>query len=240
MPQESINKIRKNIKELSIKYEYLEKKVSNIDSNIDKKLEEINRGNQSLRLLISNIEKKLEHIDELKKENQILKKKIVELEKKISSEKPEKQVKKITLDKFLTEINKSLISFEEGTKVTKNKLFKVADVQIELKSFIDIEENGNIKMAVPSSTEEIDANLLSKINLKLSPALFKEEEWIELPNLIGISQKDAEKTLKKLGVKNIEIEKKESPYPSGTVIGQEPEPYTEIKEDVKVKLIISV
>ncbi|MBK3332345.1 PASTA domain-containing protein [Persephonella atlantica] len=202
-------------------------------------VERLEAERNSLRLEISNLERELSQIKELENEISLLKEKIVYLEEQLKKQPPKKKrLKKISINQFLNSINSSILEFERATKqVSGEKSYTISDITVELRVLVDLDDEMKIK--VPDETVEISPEMLSKINFRLSPVVIeKEEEWIEVPNLVGLGLKEGEKLLKEKGLK-YKVEKKESPYPENTIINQYPEPYTEVKKEVVIKLYVS-
>ncbi len=192
---------------------------------------------RELKSLASRLEENLRYMEELKKENENIKARL----SKIEGKKPEaKELTGISIDSFLLQINKSLTEFEKGLKEVKiGKAYKLSGVTMEIKSFVEVEEGGNIKIVTPKPGEEIDPGLLSVMKFNMLPEVIpQDEEWIEVPNLIGMPSEKGKGMLESLGLKFSERFEK-SEYKEGTIIDQIPEPYSEVKRDVKVIIVIS-
>ncbi len=202
-------------------------------------VERLEAERNSLRLEISNLERELSQIKELGNEISLLKEKIVYLEEQLKKQPSrKKRLKKISMNQLLSSINRSVSEFERATKqVSAEKYYTISDITVELKAFVDLDDEMKIK--IPDETVEISPEMLSRINFRLSPVVIeKEEEWIEVPNLVGLGLKEGEKLLKEKGLK-YKVEKKESLYPENIIINQYPEPYTEVKKEVVIKLYVS-
>ncbi len=192
---------------------------------------------RELKSLASRLEENLRYMEELKKENEYIKARL----SKIEGKKPEvKALTGISIDSFLLQINKSLTEFEKGLKkVEIGKAYKLSGVTMEIRSFVEVEEGGNIKIVTPKPGEEIDPGLLSVMKFNLLPEVIpQDEEWIEVPNLIGMPLEKGKRMLESLGLKFSERFEK-SEYKEGTIIDQIPEPYSEVKRDAKVIIVIS-
>ena len=192
---------------------------------------------RELKSLASRLEENLIYMEELRKENEDIKARL----SKIEGKKPEvKELTGISIDSFLLQINKSLTEFEKGLKKVKiDKAYKLSGVTMEIRSFVEVEEGGNIKIVTPKPGEEIDPGLLSVMRFNLLPEVIpRDEEWIEVPNLIGMPSEKGKRMLETLGLKFSERFEK-SEYKEGTIIDQIPEPYSEVKRDVKVTIVTS-
>ena len=192
---------------------------------------------RELKSLASRLEKNLRYMEELRKENEDIKARL----SKVEGKKPDvKELKGISIDSFLLQINKSLTEFEKGLKKVKtDKAYKLSGVTMEIRSFVEVEEGGNIKIVTPKPGEEIDPGLLSVMRFNLLPEVIpRDEEWIEVPNLIGMPSEKGKRMLETLGLKFSERFEK-SEYKEGTIIDQIPEPYSEVKRDVKVTIVTS-
>ncbi|WP_457638567.1 PASTA domain-containing protein [Persephonella sp.] len=221
----------------------LDEKVSRVfdeQLEIKRKVEDIaytfEEERSRLDFLVSQLEEKLSAIDAVLKENEMLKEKVFELEKKIK-EKPKTKRPVLKLDNVFLNVSKAVENFEKGAAVKGGKHFVVSDIDMEIRGVIELDKN-SLKISVPQLEEEISPDILSRIRFRIQPSIEYEEEWIELPNLIGMDVEEGKSHLKKLGLKT-EIIYIETDYPSGTIVRMEPEPYTEVKPAVKIKLFVS-
>jgi len=209
--------------------------------HIERMINELKNINNNLQLRVNNLEKKLKEIDSLKRENAKLKEEITNLKNELAERPPTGKKTSIPLTSLLKNLNTAILNFETSSIPTVgkiNKNYKISNLEIDLKSLVEIEED-DIKISTPLLGEKIDPNILSNIKLKLSPSFVPSKgEWIGVPNLIGMSLEDAQKVLDKKGLK-YQVDEEESIYPKGTVINQIPEPYSEIKAEYKMELIVS-
>ncbi len=192
---------------------------------------------RALKSLASRLEENLKYMEELRKENEDIKARL----SKIEGKKPDvKELKGISIDNFLLQINKSLTEFEKGLKSVKiEKAYRLSGVTMEIKSFVEVEEGGNIKIVTPKPGEEIDPGMLSVMKFNLLPEIIpQDEEWIEVPNLIGMPSGKGKRMLETLGLKFSERFER-SEYKEGTIIDQIPEPYSEVKRDAQVVIVVS-
>ncbi|MEM7349827.1 MAG: PASTA domain-containing protein [Acidobacteriota bacterium] len=66
------------------------------------------------------------------------------------------------------------------------------------------------------------------------------ERPLPLPNFRGRQIADAQAAIAKLGLRLTEVQRAPSPRPSGTVIGQQPEPGTDVEPEGAIKLVMAV
>ncbi|WP_457627757.1 PASTA domain-containing protein [Persephonella sp.] len=228
MPDERILRLSRDIERIVQEQDYIKKKMELVENLIQE--------NETIKAYLANIEEKLSLIDTVLEENRFLKEKIAQLEEKIKKQ-PSRKKKSVKLDYIFTGISKAVDSFEKGSKVAGGKKFVISDIQMELKGLVS-PERGELKLVIPEEPEELPPEILSRINFRLSPSISYEEEWIEIPNLIGTDKDDAVKKLEELGFR-VDIQEVETNFPSGIVVKIVPEPYVEARQGTEVVLYVS-
>ncbi|OYN89466.1 Stk1 family PASTA domain-containing Ser/Thr kinase [Parenemella sanctibonifatiensis] len=93
-------------------------------------------------------------------------------------------------------------------------------------------EAGEVLDVDPS--EGTDTTLDSQITLTVATG------QVEMPNLQGYSQTEAQQVLDGLGLTNVQFQERESSGETGVVVGQEPSPRQKISKDDKVVIFISI
>ena len=118
---------------------------------------------------------------------------------------------------------------QEGLDTGQGRVnYIVNNLEIELKTAITLDDEGNINFQLPKVENVIPLENLSKMNLSVTTApnpAVPPVDTREIPGVIGLPREQAVELLKHGGFKIGVVTEKLSNTPAGTVIAQEPERY---------------
>lgn len=228
---------------------------------------EINRLNfeiNKLKFLIKSSETEIEQlrmeVGKLKAENfSLLKEKEILLTEntslkatisKLESEKAELQKRvqfleaqierpKLSPEQLVISLSDAISRMEEGLKTEGRVDYTVARFDADIKASLSVDNENRVIIKLPYIGETVAPESLSIIKLSIKAVPKPRISLIRVPLLIGLSKELAIKTVQDMGLKT-KIEERQSNTPVGTVIAQDPEPYTEVMPETIITLVVAV
>jgi serine/threonine-protein kinase len=197
-------------------------------------LEEIEKIKRELEEAKETIRIKDQRIIDLTNKMQDLRKKLDILQRERPKLKPENLI-----SSFKTALEK----MQEGLRMGEGRVdYMVSKFDIDLKVNVTLDEQGNINFQLPKLEDVIPSENLSTLSLSIKPVpkvLGPPPDTVEVPNLIGMLKDVALESIKKAKLKEGKITERVSLTAPGTVIEQDPVPYSRTLIGSPIDLIIS-
>lgn len=127
------------------------------------------------------------------------------------------------------------LTLEKAEKMLSNsnlKIYKTAEVPSETI------EAGLVVYTDPKAGSVVSADKEIIIYISSGPSTTMLNTY-SVPDVRGLSQTDAKNFLSKAGFKNVVVETKDDMTKKGTVLSQTPSPGSTVKEDEKIKIVVS-
>ena len=121
--------------------------------------------------------------------------------------------------------------------------YTVSEMQVTLKALVALGDDGSVRFVLPTPDERFEPAQLSEVRFALrtaSEATAALPDLIPVPSLLGLPRAAAEAALARVGLKLGPIHEQESRYPTGTVIGQAPDPGDEVVPEVPIEVTVAV
>jgi len=127
------------------------------------------------------------------------------------------------------------LTLEKAEKMLANsnlKIYRTAEVPSETI------ESGLVVYTDPKAGSVVSADKEIIIYISSGPSTTMLNTY-SVPDVRGLSQTDAKNFLTKAGLKNVVVETKDDPAKKGMVLSQSPSPGSTVKEDEKIKIVVS-
>lgn len=155
----------------------------------------------------------------------------------------QRQRPKLSPQNLTASFRNALAKMEEGLEIGEGRVnYVVSNLDIELKTAITLDDEGNINFQLPKVEDIIPLENLSLMTLSMKAmpkAVSPPAGTREVPTVIGLSQEKAVEVLSAAGFKVGSITEKLSNTPAKTVIAQDPERYTLAPVGIAVDLVTS-
>ena len=163
-----------------------------------------------------------------------------QLQNQIKSLEVEAGRPKLLPEQLTTSLHAAILKMEDGLKTTGGRVnYTIGNFDAEIKANLSIDSDNKLFLKMPGIGEIVSPENLSVIKLSLKPLPAPRLPLIKVPPLIGMSRNSAVKVIQDIGLKT-EIQEKQSKTPTGTVIDQKPEAYTELISGAIVTLIVAI
>ena len=154
-----------------------------------------------------------------------------------------RQRPKLSSKNLMYPFKSSLTKMQEELKVEEGPVNYIVDkFDIDLKVNVTLDERGEICYQFPLLEDIIPPDNLSTLHLSVKPVPkfpAPPPNTAEVPNVVGMSKARALVALKKAGFKAGAITEEPSTVAPGTVIEQNPKPYSRVKIGSSIDLVIS-
>jgi len=196
--------------------------------------EDVERIRRELEEAKETVRIKDQRITDLNKETQDLRGKLDTLQRERPKLKPENLI-----SSFKTALEK----MQEGLKIGEGRVdYIISRFDTDLKVNVTLDEQGNINFQLPKLEDIIPPDNLSTLRLSIKPvpkAPAPPPDTVEVPNLIGTPKDAALESIEKANLKAGQITERVSSTAPGTVIEQDPVPYSRTLSGSPIDLIIS-
>jgi len=196
--------------------------------------EDVERIRRELEEAKETVRIKDQRITDLNKETQDLRGKLDTLQRERPKLKPENLI-----SSFKTALEK----MQEGLKIGEGRVdYIISRFDTDLKVNVTLDEQGNINFQLPKLEDIIPPDNLSTLRLSIKPvpkAPAPPPDTVEVPNLIGTPKDAALESIEKANLKAGQITERASSTAPGTVIEQDPVPYSRTLSGSPIDLIIS-
>lgn len=194
------------------------------------------------------IEKIKRELEETKETIRIKDQRMTDLNKKIQDlqgklDTLQKERPKLKPENLISSFKTALEKMQEGLKIGEGRVdYVVSKFDTDLKVNVTLDEQGNINFQLPKLEDIIPFENLSTLHLSIKPvpkAPAPPPETAEVPNLMGMSKDVALESIKKARFEVGKITERVSLTRPGTVIEQDPAPYSRTLIGSAIDLVIS-
>ncbi len=147
---------------------------------------------------------------------------------------------KLLPEQLTTSLSAAILRMEDGLKTTGGRVnYTIGRFDADIKASLSVGNDNTLFIKMPGIGEIVSPENLSVIKLSLKSIPVPRLPLIKVPLLIGMSKNSAVKVIQDIGLKT-ELQEKQSKTPSGIVIDQKPEAYTELASGTIITLIVAM
>jgi beta-lactam-binding protein with PASTA domain len=172
------------------------------------------------------------------KKNEILEKEKATLEKEKAALEQQVGRPKMTPEALMASLRDAVVAMEDGLQSQNTRVnYSLGTFDADLKTALHIDEHGKPFLQMPFLGETIPAENLSVFKFSINSIPRPGVPLVTVPNVVGRMRDSAAEAIEAVGLK-VSITERMSSSPKGTVIGQDPEAYSEVAPGTNV--VISV
>jgi hypothetical protein len=199
-----------------VEYELLQRQVLSLDVTIQQNVEAIRTLNNQLKVTSGEVEAKNKIITQQAADYQKLEMKLIQLSQEAVEYKPVAQPVSRVYSSILDE-------FKKTTELTKDSNYKLANISLNIKTFMEFDEGGmRMQLVDANKLSGLPAEALSDFRVEIGESSAATSGTAKVPDLLGLTETGARKVLSSLGLNLKPVYQQNKSVPDGQSFKQSP------------------
>jgi PASTA domain len=194
----------------------LRNQLTSLDATIKQNVETIQALNTELAIKATMLESKDKIIAEQAMENEKLQERIRQMSQEAVEYKPVAQPVSRVYSSILDE-------FKKTTELTKDSNYKLANISLNIKTFVEFDDQGmRMQMVDANKLSSLPTEALSDFRVEIGESSLPVTGTTRVPNLLGLTETAARKVLSSLGLNLKPVYQQNKAVPNGQSFKQSP------------------